>query len=195
LESAVRSFTARGSAASIRDIARGASVSLAMVHHYYGSKDELYAACVDEMYAELSGLRAELEAGLGGETDVCAVLERAVRTGFRFAREHQTAMRWLLRGVVSAGELDVKRQREVQVPFLDEISELLGGALGRPGSELRLPIQSVVALVARYAISTDRELAIVVGVEKVRCAEAERAVEDHLVDVTRALLAPESRRR
>lgn len=190
LESAVRLFTARGGSASIRDIARNANVSLAMVHHYYGSKDELYGACIDEMYVELGGLRARLESGLDGETELPLVLDRAVRTGFRFAREHQTAVRLLLRNVVTEGGLDPKREREMQGPFLAEISELLGSSLGRPGTELRLPLQSVVALTARYAVSSERELALVAGLDRSRGDDALRAVEDHLVETAWALLAP-----
>jgi AcrR family transcriptional regulator len=191
LGSAVRLFTARGEAASIRDIARSANVSLAMVHHYYGSKEALYTACVDEMYAELGGLRAELAKKLAGESDVTVLIERAVRTGFRFARRHQTAVRLLLRSVVTEGQLDPKRQREMQAPFLAEISGLLGHALGRSGPELRLPLQSVVALTARYAVSSERELAIVAGVEPGNGSEALANVEDHLVQTALALLANE----
>jgi hypothetical protein len=90
---------------------------------------------------------------------------------------------------VTAGELDVRRQREVQAPFLAEISELLGAALGRPKDELRLPLQSVVLLVARYAVSTERELTVIAG-----RADAESSVEDHLADVALALLAQRTSR-
>lgn len=51
LESAVTRFSGHGlDGASIREIARDADVSLAMVHHYFGSKDELYRTCIDAMY-------------------------------------------------------------------------------------------------------------------------------------------------
>jgi len=54
LEAAVQLFAERGlGSTSIRDVAGAAGVSLAMVHHYFGSKDDLYDACIDATYAEL----------------------------------------------------------------------------------------------------------------------------------------------
>jgi AcrR family transcriptional regulator len=189
LERAVALFSDQGAGAtSIRDIARAADVSLAMVHHYFGSKDGLYAACVDAMYAELAELRAHLEAALGRGGSVAELVERAVREGFRFARAHQTAVRLLMRSVVTAGELDEARQRDVQMPFLGKTSELIAALLARPAADLRLPIQSIVSLTARYALGTERELALVSGLGERYAGRAERAVEDHLVSVALAVL-------
>jgi AcrR family transcriptional regulator len=220
LECALELFAERGAdAVSIRQLAAASDVSLAMVHHYFGDKDGLYAACVDAMYDELAPLRAELETALaaGGalSTDsepskrseppakvplgtasghTRALVERAVRVGFRFARGHQRAVRLGLRQVVSRGELDASRQRRVQEPFLEQASQALAAGLGRSARALRLPIQSLVALTARYAASTDRELALVAGLSPPRTRKdseaAEQAVEDHLVDVALALLTP-----
>src|SRR5687767_13910782 len=83
LQSAVRLFAESGpSGASIRSIARGADVSLAMVHHYFGSKDELLNACIDSMYVRLGSLRTELEAALAAGGDLGEIVERAVRFSF-----------------------------------------------------------------------------------------------------------------
>src|SRR5262245_34524373 len=107
LKSAVQRFSKRGVAGvSIREIARGADVSLAMVHHYFGTKVQLYVACIDSMYDRLGRLRSELEGALreGGDWNVLA--ERAVRVGFRFARSEQVAVRLLLRAIAESGELE-----------------------------------------------------------------------------------------
>ena len=48
LASARKLFSEQGyDAASLRQIARGAGVDAAMVHHYFRNKDELFAACVE----------------------------------------------------------------------------------------------------------------------------------------------------
>src|SRR5262245_59972299 len=87
LERAVALFSEKGAdGVSIRELAAASGVSLAMVHHYFGDKDGLYAACIDEMYAELAGLRAELEKALAAGGDTEALIDRAMRAGFRFAR-------------------------------------------------------------------------------------------------------------
>ena len=56
--------------------------------------------------------------------------------------------------------------------------------LGRPASELRLPLQSVVFLIARYSISSARELETFTGQTGDAAADA---VADHLVQTATAL--------
>ena len=124
LESATLFFSEKGAKSSVRDIAKGAGVSLAMVHHYFGSKDELYNSCVDAMYVELAELREHLIAEVGTTSDPRRIFEKAVREGFRFAREHQSAMRLMMRRVVARGALDSGRAEEFLVPFLDQASAI-----------------------------------------------------------------------
>ncbi len=190
LQSALALFSAQGmGGTSVREIARGAGVSLAMVHHYFGSKEGLYGACIEAMLAELSNLgvalRAELAAVQGSPH---ALFERAVRVGFRFARDHRMAVRLLQRSIVDAGEVDAKIRERNVLPFLAGISEALGALLGRQPETLRLPIQSVIFLVVRYAMSNEGELALLVGQGKRETQSADDAVEDHLVDAAIRLL-------
>ncbi len=185
LKSASERFAESGAAgASIRAIARGADVSLAMVHHYFGSKEELFGACIDSMYERLGGVRAELEASLAQGGDLGELVERAVRVCFRFAKTEELAVRLLLRAVAEHGEIDHSRRVGVQGPFLDQSSALLGHALGRPARELRLPLQSVVILTSRYAVSSPSELELFTGAG----AGQDTIVENHLVEVARAIL-------
>lgn len=187
LECATVLFAEQGQAkSSIREIAKLAGVSLGMVHHYYGSKDQLFAACIDTMYAELAELRAHLADSVLGGQPVERLADDAIRATFRFTREHQTAMRLMMRQVVASGELDQKRRDDFLLPFLDQASALVGAAVGRPPAELRLPLQSIVFLTGRFAIASDRELMLVCGARNIGAAVA--SVEDHLVTVAKALL-------
>jgi AcrR family transcriptional regulator len=132
LASARLLFSERGiDGASVREIARGADVSLAMVHHYFGSKDDLYAACVAAMDAELDELQRSLAAELAQGGAVPQLLERAMRLGFRYGRAHQIETRLLMRHVATEGELPEGRREGRQAPFLAESSTLIGAALGR----------------------------------------------------------------
>lgn len=186
LESATRLFSERGAAGSIRDIAKSAGVSLAMVHHYFGSKDALYGACVDAMYAELAELREHLTAALSTATSPAQLIERAVREGFRFACAHRQAMRLMMRGVVTRGAIDAARVDEFLVPFLDQTSAFVASIGGREARSLRLPLQSLVFLIGRYAIAETSELVLITGEADADAALA--AVEDHLVANAFALL-------
>lgn len=176
---------------SVRDIARAAKVSLAMVHHYFGSKQGLYDACLERMLEELSGLKEELLSKVGEDFSTpAAVLETAARTGFRFAREHQAAVRLLLRAPVDSGELDPRVRQSGVLPFLDTVSGVVAGVVGRSPESLRLPLQTVVYQIVRYAIVSPRELQVLVSGgpfsddPEAEFPQAIAAVEDHLVDAT-----------
>ncbi len=187
LVAAGTAFSERGrGGASIRSISSAAGVSLAMVHHYFGSKDGLYQACIESMYAELAPMRASLFAELQKGGHLAELLERAVRTGFRFAREHQVPARLLFRQLTSRGELDPTYRENQQIPFLDATAAALSAVTGKPTKSLRLPIQSAVVLIARYGISSDTELEMFSGA----CPDPTAAVEDHLVTAVSALLIP-----
>jgi AcrR family transcriptional regulator len=187
LQSAVALFAEHGlGSTSVRDVAGAAGVSLAMVGHYFGSKDDLYEACIGAMYAELAAMKDELGRELGSDGSLDELLGRAVVVSFRFARAHRTAVRLLVRAAVSTGELN-PQGRKLLMSALDVVSTAVGARIGRPAGELRLPIQSLVFLVARYAAQDESELAAVVGVparEKKRVVER---LEQHLVDVALTL--------
>ena len=180
-------FADRGiGSVSVRQIAAEAGVSLAMIHHYFGSKDALYRACVDAMYIELGGLQAELMAALVPGGSLAEVIERAVRVGFRFARAHRIANRLLWRQVIEAGTLDAERRARYQEPFLKNLSLALAAASGRPAADWRLPVQSLTFLISRYALSEDSELAFFT--EGVDPQDQLSAVEEHLVACANQLL-------
>lgn len=172
----------------MRDIARSAGVSLGMVHHYFGSKDELYQACVESMYEELHNMRAELMSQLKTASSVEQLMSEAVRVSFHFAREHQTSIRLLMRTVVEHGELGPVQQQALQLPFLEEISGALANATGKSLTELRLAAQSTTFLVSRYALSSDHELRVLTGLPKGSFKAVLAEVENHLARAALALL-------
>lgn len=183
LEKAVELFAEHGlGSTSVRDVAAAAGVSLAMVHHYFGSKDDLYDACIAATYEELSAMQGELARELAASAPLDELLSRAVTTAFRFAREHRTAVRLLVRAAVSSGELN-PRGRRLLFEALDVVCTAMGARLGRAPRELRLPLQSVVFLVARYAAQDEAEMAAVAGVPAREKRKAVAAVEEHLVRV------------
>lgn len=193
LGAATSLFAARGLAGtSMREIAAHAGISLSLVSHYFGSKEELHREVMRGMLARLVTLRGIFAEDLSGHAaDPAAVVARAARLGFRFAREHREAVLLLQRSLFESGALDRELRRRSLVPFVDRSSELLGFLTGRPASALRLPLQSAVFLVVRYAVSSRTDLAAVAGLparepeEKVLCA-----VEEHLVEAISRLLLP-----
>lgn len=190
LDAAAQLFATRGVGnTSVRSIAGEAGVNAAMISHYFGGKDGLYRACMEAMYQELVSLRAALvdSAAQGGGLD--AVIDRLVRTGYRFAREHQVPIRLIMRSVVATGRVQPDWRETALVPFMGSAAELLGQMLERPGHTLRLPFQSIVFLIARYALADPEELAIIAGLDPDidDRADLHAAVESHLGDIANAL--------
>ena len=194
LESAVSLFADRGlDGASVRDVASGADVSLAMVSHYFGSKDDLYGACVAAMYEELLSMRADLERELDGRAPLDELFARAVTTTFRFARAHRTAVRLLMRAATATGEV-APPGRQLLLGAIDLIAGAVERRTGRPAADVRLPVQSLVFLVARYAAQDEGELAAVAGLPPRERRRAVEAVEAHLVGLALTLLTPRTRK-
>lgn len=188
LRCAARLFAEHGEGnTSMRDIGRAAGVSLATVHHYFGSKDDLYRAAVDSMYLELEALRDELAKRVEPERPLRDIIEDGTRAAFRFACDHRPAVQLVMRTVIDTGGLSEERRSGLLLPFLDEGVDMLSGPSGIPKERLRLVLHSLNDLVVRYALSEPSELRLIVGGD-VSEQEATKAIEDHLVDVSLQLL-------
>ncbi len=166
---------------SIRDIARASGVSLAMVHHYYFSKEKLLGSCIASVFEEMTELQTRLEDVVARATTGREMLHEAVVTGFRFARERRELIRLLLRITIARGH--VGEGEPVLRRFLDVTSERFGQLLSRPAETMRLPLQSILYLIARYAVQADAEMQWVVGPEMIaRAGDPLAALEMHVAD-------------
>lgn len=183
LEEATALFGANGTGnVSIRRIAAASGVSLATVHHYFGSKEQLYEACIQSMYVELAELRDELT----GAVDTPAAVEPILRSCFRFAWAHRGAIRLLMRTIIDAGHMEPERRALVHLPFLAEAAEHLRRLFDHPRDRMRLTVQSMIHLVVRYALTDAEELMMLTVADDEEGAL--KAVEDHLVDCAFRLL-------
>lgn len=192
LGAATRRFAAEGTSASMRTVARAAGVSLATVHHYFGTKEGLYAACVQAMDAEFGGLRDELARIVGeGHGTLDELLDAVVRRAYGFAREHLLAVRLTTRDAIERGEIDPGRQQGMLLTGLEAGAPLVERLTGCTPEAARLTLRSLAYLLVRYALTDTRELALVLGLdpEDHDAAACQQAVEDHLVFTARALLA------
>jgi AcrR family transcriptional regulator len=195
LDAATALFSRHGEATSVRDIARAAGVTVGTVHHYFGNKQGLYdAAVVDAtgaLAADLAPL-AQLLRDIAEQVQSTGAVADLVRSGFTHARQHRAALTLVMRPLVEEGELDARWAGLGLVPFLEHASGVLAEHTGRSAQALRLPLQSVVALGMRYALSTPAELARLAGLPAPSSEADEHAVvqaiADHLAAVATALL-------
>lgn len=193
LERSLELFAEKGvSGASIREIAKVSEVSLATIHHYFGSKDGLAEACIEKMDRRLMRLAAELiaDARPSVPADVAGSLpiESTVRAAYRLARKYRGTVQLLLRLAVSDEGLPRARREEKLAPFLEAAACTLGARLGRDPKELRLPLQTMIFLTARYVAASPADL--LVAADETALDRAYASVEDHLVSVAEALFTP-----
>ena len=170
---------------SIRDIAAGARVSLATVLHYYGSKDGLYDACIDSMYAELDQMRGAIFSTFRPGASVERVLDDALVAAIAFVRQHRQANRILMRTVLDEGGLRPARRDRYLGAFLDDVSAALAPVFELPPAQVKLRLQSLVHLIVRYSLHNAAELKMITGERS--DADARAAVDRHLAEVARAL--------
>jgi AcrR family transcriptional regulator len=166
LDAAIHRFGEQGlKATSLRTIAADAGVTFATVHHHFGTKDELHARCVEECFTNLEGLEGDLmEVVAEHAGNVEAVIRRTAMCAFGYALERNRYSRFLLRTTLFEGE-GPHRERlgRAQRDYLDTASRMLAPVLGRSERSLRVPLQGLMFLLTRVALTTDAELETIGG--------------------------------
>ena len=137
LAAAAAAFSARGyDGVSLRDVAKRAGTTAAMVHYYFGDKGGLFAALLDETLASVlervrSALAARSAAGGGmGRAGVAAEGGSVIELFFDIAHETLGATPWIPRLVLREVLSDEAPFRERFIEgYARPMSLLLRGAL------------------------------------------------------------------
>lgn len=176
---------------SVRQIASRAGVSIGLIRHYFGSKEGLYQACVDETFRIFGHLTTEVAGDIAKGAPMEDILEQGIRKGFLFVRSHRDAHQLTLQEELRP---DSRRQQPVDqifMPFNRFAQKVLAPRLRKTPREVSLIVRSMILLVSHYAVLDMEELARIIGVEAESLEERERqtvaAIEQHLVDVVKRL--------
>jgi AcrR family transcriptional regulator len=121
---AIRTFAEVGYAgATTAGIARAAGVTQPLVHHHFGSKDGLWRAAVDAVFADIPRVPVP-----SAELDASAALSAIVESFVRFVAAHPEVTRIVAReGAAPSPRLDYLLKRHLHQPFR-EIVDLLRAA-------------------------------------------------------------------
>ena len=151
LVAARHGFAAAGFArTSVRAIAAEAGVDPALVHHYFGTKDELFLAALE---LPVDPRKVLLPAIAAGGIDGAA--ERMLRAFLSVWDDPEIRVRLT---AVFRGVLDAEGERLLRDGFLPVVLEPVGVALGIDRPELRMPLvasQIVGLIVLRYIIRVE----------------------------------------
>ena len=176
LAAARRAFADRGyDRTTIRGVARAAGVDPALVHHYFGSKADLFQAAVELPVDPSAVVRALTE---GSRDDVG---ERVVRLFFRVwsSDDGRAVFLSLIRAAVSNHEA----ARELRSLITRDLLEPVARAMGRRDAALRATLaasQMVGIAMARF----------VVGVEPLASAPVEDLIRAVAPTIQRYLTGP-----
>lgn len=180
-------------AVTLRKVASEAKLTVGTVSYYFGNREELLEAVLDEPYRALAALQQQLVSGVDAEKDSAAYIEHCVRTTYRFALDWKGAFRLNVLTILDRGIMHPRRQRTVHLPFLDFASLRFAGLTGIAPDQMRMIVQSTVFMVIRYALLHDDEVHDILALPPATSlGEAHRRIEDHLVTMVRrmALLPP-----
>ena len=126
LEAATDDFSTRGlGGARISDIAERAGVNKRMLYHYYGDKDGLFLAVLEESYARLRERERALDLD---HLPAATAMRRLVETTWDHYLKHPEFLRLLnSENMHRARHLKrSSRAREMHSPFVDMIAQILG---------------------------------------------------------------------
>jgi len=151
LAAARHGFAASGFArTSVRAIAAEAGVDPALVHHYFGTKDELFLAALE---LPVDPRQVLLPAVADGGIDGAA--ERMLRAFLSVWDDPEIRVRLV---AVFRGVVEAEGERLLRDGFLPVVLEPVGVALGIDRPELRMPLvasQVVGLILLRYIIAVE----------------------------------------
>jgi len=192
LEAALFEFSDKGlEGARVDEIARRAGSNKRMLYHYFGNKDELFRAVLENAYADIR--EAERELNLRDMDPVDGV-RRLVDFTFTYPAANPRLIRLLYNENLHRAEhlRDSAIIREMHSPLIDGIDDLLrrgqGNGVFRDGVD---PVQLYISIAALgyFYYSNIHTLSAIFGRDlKAQNAVAER--KHHIADVILGFLRP-----
>jgi len=150
LAAARSSFAAHGFAGtSVRAVASAAGVDAALVHHYFGTKDDLFVAALElpvDPRAALAGALAEGPDGAG---------ERMLRVFLSVWDDPDLQLPLL---AIARGMFEPGGHRLLSDGFLTAVIQPVGVALGLDRPEVRMPLvasQVIGLILVRYLLAVE----------------------------------------
>ncbi len=184
LHAAIGLFAGHGfHGASTRELAALANVNVATISYYFGGKQGLYEATVDEVYRRLAD-RTQAALASASLNDVGALIGGL----YAAARSERDGVRVLVREVLDHGRLTPHTEAKHFLPGVGKLSELAAGALGCSPAHALTGIVALGYLLSRYVIQDDASLKAALGARTAK--EAHQRVVATLVATARALLSP-----
>lgn len=166
LSVAVREFAEHGfHGARVERITKAAKCNARMIYHYFGGKEQLYLAALDNVYAAIRNQETQLHFGTA---DPAFEARRLVEFTFDYFAENATFLKMIRNENLLNGQYIKRSQmiRDMSQPFITAIGGLMergyaDGAFSRKPDPVQLYV-TVVALSAHH-LNNAATLGTVVG--------------------------------
>jgi TetR/AcrR family transcriptional regulator len=187
LNTAVKLFSAKGLlGASVDEIAARARINKRMIYHYFGNKQGLYLAVLDNVYRNIRNIRSISVDINSQSTDVRDLLRGMIREYFTFLQQNPefvSLLNWEnSRGAAGLKQIDLTGLTE---PFMHALQQALsreqaGNAI-RDDVDIKFLFISCLALCGYY-FSNRHTLSVVFGINLEDPASMEHWLE-HICDL------------
>ena len=172
LQHAVQIFSQRGfDGFTTRELSAKAKVNIAAINYYFGHKQGLYDAAVDEVYRRLKDRGNQIFA-----SEVAPRLFASVPPGgqpqkidgdqvrfiitrvYQIARQEAAGVRLIIRQVLDAGHLPSHSEGTSFLPATEMAAGVVGSTLGISVERARLNIVAFGFLLSRYVVQDEKSL-------------------------------------
>jgi AcrR family transcriptional regulator len=199
LQHAVQIFSMRGfDGFTTRELSAKAKVNIAAINYYFGHKQGLYDAAVDEVYRRLKErgnqvfatevaprLFAQVTAqgppqvGAAGRLIDLEQVRFIIKHVYTAARQEAAGIRLIIRQVLDAGHLSSHTESQHFLPGTEMAAGMISTTLGITPERARANMVAFGFLLSRYVVQDEKSLVTAFGVKTPE--EAEARVIDTLV--------------
>jgi TetR/AcrR family transcriptional regulator len=192
LDAATSEFAAKGLAgARVNEIARRARVNKRMLYHYFGDKEALWLAVLEEAYMNIRGNEQKLDVSRFAPK---LALRRLIEFNLSYVQSHPEFISLLLTENVHRARY-LRRSRKVRAlhtTLLDVITDLL--ARGRSAGVFRKGVDAAelyitIAALSFFYFSNIHTLSTIFG-RDFNAAAARRKHRKHVINVVLGFLRP-----
>lgn len=186
LQHAVQIFSQRGfDGFTTRELSSKAKVNIAAINYYFGHKQGLYDAAVDEVYRRLKErgnqvFATEVAPRLFAHVTAQGLPQKLELEQVRFiigcvyqaARQEGAGIRLLIRQVLDAGHLSSHTEEQHFLPATDMAAGMVSSTLGVPTERARANMVAFGFLISRYVVQDEKSLITAFGVKTAEDAES-----------------------
>ena len=193
LQHAIQIFSQRGfDGFTTRELSSKAKVNIAAINYYFGHKQGLYDAAVDEVYRRLKDRGNQIFAtevaprlfasvtqnGVAQKIDAEQVRHIITRV-YQVARQEAAGVRLIIRQVLDAGHLPTQSDNSYFLPGTEMAAGVIGATLGISPERAKLNIVAFGFLLSRYVVQDEKSLML--AFDTTSPADAEQRIVDSLM--------------